>query len=95
MIHLAATMPWFALNKKDYTHNIEIHLNENGSIVRNQCEIVEILADYFATIAEGIGGKSAELQSMEDFEHHPSVQKIVAKSINQTQGIEVKPITQM
>ena len=47
------------LNKKDHTYNTEIHLNDNGSIVRNQREVAEILADYFSTIAEGIGGKNA------------------------------------
>lgn len=49
------------LNKKDHTYNTEIHLNDNGSIVRNQREVAEILADYFSKIAEGIGGKSAKL----------------------------------
>ena len=78
------------LNKKDHSHKTEIHLNDNGSIVRNQCEVVEILA-------EGIGGKSAELRSMEDFEYHPDpcVQKMMAESTNLTQGIEVRPVTQI
>ena len=83
------------LNKKDHTHNTEIHLNDNGSIVRNQCGVAEILADYFSTIAEGIGGKSAALRSMEDFEYHPCVQKIMVETTNLTQGIEVKPVTQI
>ena len=84
------------LNKKDHTHNTaEIHLNDNGSIVRNQCEVAEKLADYFSTIAEGIGGKSTELRSMEVFEYHPCVQKIMAETTNLTQGIEVKPVTQI
>ena len=83
------------LNIKDHTHNTEIHLKDKGSIVRNQCEVAEILPDYFSTIAEGIGGKSAELRSMEDFEYHPCVQKIMAETTNLTQGIEVRPVTEI
>ena len=41
------------------------------------------------------GGKSAELPSMKDFEYDPCVQKIMAETTNLTQGIEVKPVTQI
>ena len=41
--------------------------------MKDQNNVAEILAGYFASIADGIGGKSAELSSEEGFSCHPSV----------------------
>ena len=56
--------------------------------------MAEILVDYFATIADGIGGNSAQLKSMDDFKNHPSVQRIKQESENLSLTPNVKPVTQ-
>ena len=48
--------------------------------MKDQIKVTEILADHFATIADGIGGTDAELRNLEDFNDHPSVQLIEDKS---------------
>ena len=56
--------------------------------------MAEVLVDYFATIADGIGGNSAQLKSMDDFKNHPSVQRIKQESENLSLTPNVKPVTQ-
>ena len=58
----------------------DIELNIQGNFVKDQIKVTEILADHFATIADGIGGTDAELRNLEDFNDHPSVQLIEDKS---------------
>ena len=48
--------------------------------MKDQNNVAEILAGYFASIADGIGGKSAELLSEKDFSCHPSVLRIAKES---------------
>ena len=48
--------------------------------MKDQIKVTEILADHFATIADGIGGTDAELLNLKDFNDHPSVQLIEEKS---------------
>ena len=48
--------------------------------MKDQIKVTEILADHFATIADGIGGTDAELWNLNDFNDHPSVQLIKEKS---------------
>ena len=82
------------LSTKDCSRNAEIQLNVNGNIVKDQKQVAEVLVDHFATIADGIGGNSAQLKSMDDFKNHPSIQKIKQESENWTQTLDVKPVTQ-
>ena len=82
------------LSTKDCSRNAEIQLNVNGNIVKDQKHVAEVLVDHFATIADGIGGNSAQLKSMDDFKNHPSIQKIKQESENWTQTLDVKPVTQ-
>ena len=42
--------------------------------------MAEVLVDHFATIADGIGGNSTQLKSMDDFKDYPSIQRIKQKS---------------
>ena len=56
--------------------------------------MAEVLVDHFATIADGIGGNNAQLQSIDDFKDHPSLQRIRQKSKKWTQTPDVKPVTQ-
>ena len=55
-------------------------LNIKGDILKDQIKVTEILADHFATIADGIGGTDAELLKLKDLNYHPSVQLIEEKS---------------
>ena len=55
----------------------DIELNIEGDIVKDQIKVTEILADHFATIADGIGGTDAVLLNLKN---HPSVQLIEEKS---------------
>ena len=82
------------LSTKDCSRNAEIQLNVNGNIVKDQKQVAEVLVDHFATIADGIGGNSAQLKSMDDFKNHPSIQKIKQESENWTQTLDVKHVTQ-
>ena len=45
--------------------------------MKDQIKVTEILADHFATIADGIGGTDAVLLNLKN---HPSVQLIEEKS---------------
>jgi len=54
----------------------EIQLSVHRTVVKDKKQVAEVLVDYFATIADGIGGNSAQLKSMDDFKNHPSIQRI-------------------
>ena len=73
--------------------NAEIQLNVYGTVVKDQRQLAEVLVDYFATIADGIGGNSAQLRSMDDFKDHPSIQRIKQESENWSLTPYVKPVT--
>ena len=68
------------LSDKGIRSDPDIELNIEGDIVKDQIKVTEILADHFATIADGIGGTDAELLNLKDFNYHPSVQLIEEKS---------------
>ena len=61
------------LNTKDCSTSTDIQLKVEGTIVKDQRQVSEILVDYFSTIADGIGGDIAKLKSLKDFKDHPSV----------------------
>ena len=69
------------LSTKDSTKGEEIHLNVNGSVIKDQKQVAEVLVEHFATLANGIGGDAAECNAMEDFK-------------NGKQTINVNPVTQ-
>ena len=56
--------------------------------------MAEFLVDYFVTIADGIGGNSAQLKSIDDFKDHPRIQRIKQESENWSLTPNVKPVTQ-
>ena len=82
------------LNTKDCSTSTDIQLKVEGTIVKDQRQVSEILVDYFSTIADGIGGDIAKLKSLKDFKDHPSVLRIQQQSVNWSRNLEVKPITQ-
>ena len=82
------------LSTKDCSRNTEFQLNVNGTVVKDQKQVAEVLVDHFATIADGIGGNSAQLKSIDDFKVHPSIQLIEQQSKNWTLNPDVKPVTQ-
>ena len=82
------------LSSKGCTKGEDIHLNVNGSVIKDQKQVAEVLAEHFSTIADGIGGKTVERKSVEDFKDHPSVQRIQREYGNSTQTVEIKPVTQ-
>ena len=55
----------------------------------------EVLVDYIATIADGIGGNSAQLKSMDGIKDHPSIQRIKQESENLSLTPYMKPVTQL
>ena len=79
------------MGSKKCTKDSEINLKVNGSVVKDQDNVTEILADHFASIADGIGGKNAELLSEGDFSCHPSVQRITKESRNE-EVFEFQPV---
>ena len=53
-----------------------IHLRIDGDVVeKDQSRVADLFADYFATIADGIGGDKSKLDSPEDFQDLPSAQR--------------------
>ena len=62
--------------------------------MKDQAMVAEVLADHFASIAEGIGGCDAELMSVEDFKNHGSVRCIRDSGNTLAERFEVKPVTQ-
>ena len=82
------------LSTKDCATSTDIQLKVEGTIVKDQRQVSEILVDYFSTIADGIGGDIAKLKSLKDFKDHPSVLRIQQQSVNWSRNLEVKPITQ-
>ena len=82
------------LSTKDCSTSTDIQLKVEGTIVKDQRQVSEILVDYFSTIADGIGGDIAKLKSLKDFKDHPSVLRIQQQSVNWSRNLEVKPITQ-
>ena len=82
------------LSTKDCSRNVEIQLNVNGNFVKDQKHVAEVLVSYFATIADGIGGNSAQLKSTDDFKNYSSIRRIKQERENWTQTPDVKPITQ-
>ena len=64
------------LSTKDCSTSTDIQLKVEGTIVKDQRQVSEILVDYFSTIADGIGGDIAKLKSLKDFKDHPSVFRI-------------------
>ena len=56
--------------------------------------MAEELVDYFATVADGIGGQAANLRSVDDFTNHSSVQRIQQEHRSSEGVLEIKPVTQ-
>ena len=56
--------------------------------------MAEVLVDFFATIADGIGGNCVQVKSVDDFKDHPSIQRIKQESETWTQTTDVKAIKQ-
>lgn len=84
------------INYYYYYINIQ-KLNRNRDqqcVVKDQAMVAEVLADHFASIAEGIGGCDAELMSVEDFKNHGSVRCIRDSGNTLAERFEVKPVTQ-
>ncbi|XP_078361285.1 uncharacterized protein LOC144645583 [Oculina patagonica] len=77
------------LTDKRQTGEIEIHLDDGGSIVKEQNRVAELLVDHFSTIADGIGGDKAKLSTMNDFASHPGVRKI-RNSVRSTRKFDFK-----
>ena len=82
------------LSAKDCSKTAEIQLSVHGTVVKDKKQVAEVLVDYFAKIADGIGGNSAQLKSMDDFKDHPSTQRIIQESENWSLTPTVKPVTQ-
>ena len=81
------------LSTKGHKGDIEIHLRTDGDVVeKDQSRVADLFADYFAIIADGIGGDKSKLDSPEDFQDHPSVAAI-ANNIRNKQQYDIEPIS--
>ena len=81
------------LSTKGHKGEIEIHLRTDGDVVeKDQSRVADLFADYFAMIADGIGGDKSKLDSPEDFQDHPSVAAI-ANNIKTKQQYDIEPIS--
>jgi len=72
-------LPSFAFNpflrsKGKQVTNISIRINEN--IVTDQHSVVEVMGDYFSTMANDIGGQHVLKLTEQDFNNHQSVKAI-------------------
>ena len=63
-------------------------------LVREQKEVAEVLVNHFATIANSIGGTGTQLLSMDDFDNHPSIQRIRLERKDLTLISDVTSVTQ-
>ena len=66
----------------------------NGSVIKDQKQVAEVLVEHCATLADGIGGDVAECKALEDFKDHSCVQQIQKETDNGKQTIDVNPVTQ-
>ena len=66
----------------------------NGSVIKDQKQVAEVLVEHCATLADGIGGDVAECKALEDFKDHSCVQQIQRETHNGKQTIDVNPVTQ-
>ena len=66
----------------------------NGSVIKDQKQVAEVLVEHCATLADGIGGDVAECKALEDFKDHSCVQQIQQETHNGKQTIDVNPVTQ-
>ena len=79
------------LSSKVSKKSSQLNLKVGEEIVRNQDEVAETLAGYFATIADDISGENVDSLTQNDFTNHPSVLKIAQHSI-QYEVLAFKPI---
>lgn len=82
-------MPFLGLNAT--ARSSEFNIKVGNEIVKNQDRVVETLADYFASNADGIGGDNVESLTESDFNNHPSVLKIAQLSI-QHDALKLNPL---
>ena len=66
----------------------------NGSVIKDQKQVAEVLVEHCATLADGIGDDVAECKALEDFKVHSCVQQIQQETDNGKQTIDVNPVTQ-
>ena len=66
----------------------------NGSVIKDQKQVAEVLVEHCATLADGIGGDVAECKALEDFKDHSCFQQIQQETHNGKQTIDVNPVTQ-
>jgi hypothetical protein len=81
------------LGGKNCNKNSEINLKVDDAIITEQNTVAEILVDYFATIADDIGGDMAKRHSIDDFIGHPSVSRITTEHFFNDETISIKPVT--
>ena len=79
------------LSSKASKKSSQLNLTLGEEIVRNQDEVAETLAGYFATIADDIGQENVDSLTGSDFTNHPRVLKITRHSI-QHEALAFKPI---
>ena len=65
----------------------------DDAIITEHNTVAEILVDYFATIADDIGGNMAKRHSIDDFIGHPSVSRITTEHFFNDETISIKPVT--
>ena len=82
------------LTDKDKKSDTEINLKVDGNMIKNQGKVSEILADHFATIADGIGGADAELVDENDFIDHPRVQLIAEHVKNSPEAFDFEAVNE-
>lgn len=68
------------------------HIGDVDVVKKDQSRVADLFADYFATIADGIGGDKSKLDSPEDFQDHPSV-ALIANNIRNKQQYDIEPIS--
>ena len=83
------------ISDKGNRADADITINHGEAIVKDQSNVSEIFADYFATIADHIKSVDADLTDLKDFTNHPSVQAIKNKMEDTSETFEFQPVNRM
>jgi len=81
------------LDRKDKGDSTrDIHLNIDGTSVKDQERVIERLAEYFSTMASGIGGTNVEFLDDGEFIDHSSLKSISSMMDESNNSFRLRPV---
>ena len=82
----------FIASKKKGVENSVLHFSVNGSILGDRQTEANVIAEYFATMADDIGGRHTRHLTEKEFTDHPSVLSI-AQNLKREDFFEFRTIS--